>query len=121
LEYDSEIVIESKTAPGVRFAIARMSFGRRIDLTRRIWELAGRAECLQAGEAAREKLQAALLANEVVRIYVSWGLRRVEGLLIDAQPATPELVIASGPEPLVREIAAAIKFECGLTDEERKN
>lgn len=121
MEYESEKTVESKTVPGVRLTIARMSFGRRIELTRRIWDLAGRTEYLQAGNDAREKLEAALLAGEVDRTYLSWGLSRIEGLDIDGQPATPELLIASGPEELFREAVAAIKAECGLTEDERKN
>jgi hypothetical protein len=121
MEYESERTVESKAVPGVRFTIARMSFGRRIELTRRIWELAGRTEYLAAGNEAREKLEAALLAGEVDRTYLSWGLSRIEGLDIDGQPATPELLIANGPEELFREAVAAIKAECGLSEEERKN
>jgi hypothetical protein len=121
MDYESERISESAVLPGVKFTIARMSFGRRIELTRRIRELAARAEFLQAGDDAREKIDATLLAGEIERIYLSWGLLRVNGLTIDGLPATPELVEASGPEPLCREIVAAIRAECGLTDEETKN
>jgi hypothetical protein len=121
MDYSSEKTVESAVAPGVRFTISRMSFGRRVELTREIWGLAGRVEYLAAGDDAREKLQAALLASEIERTYLRWGLCRIEGLTIDGQPATPESAIASGPEELCREMAAAIKAECGLTDEERKN
>jgi hypothetical protein len=121
MEYASETRIESKTMPGVWFTIARMSFGRRIELTRQIWELAGKAEHLAAGGDARGKLEAALAAAEIDRVYLNWGLRKVEGLVIDGKPATPEQIIADGPEELCREAAAAIKAECGLTPEETKN
>ena len=121
MEYESERTSESASAPGVRFTIAKMSFGRRIELTRRIRDLAARAEFLQAGDNAREKIDASLLASEIEREYLGWGLVRIEGLTIDGQPATPEAVAASGPEALCREIVAAIRAECGLTDEEAKN
>jgi len=121
MEHNSERTIESQQAPGVRFTIARMSFGRRIELTRRIWELAGRAEFAAAGTGAREKLEAALLEGEIDRTYLEWGLLKIEGLTIDGGAATPELVAARGPEELSREIVAAIKAECGLSEEERKN
>lgn len=121
MNYESEKTIESQTAPGATFTIARMSLGRRIDLTRRLWELARKVECLEASDDPREKLEAALLASEIDRLYVGWGLVRVEGLILDGQPATPEALIGSGPEDACREVLAAVKAECGLTDEERKN
>ncbi len=121
MNYLSEKTVESSAAPGVCFTIARMSFGRRVELTQRIWELAGKVEYLRAGEDPRERLQAALLTSEVERAYLSWGLLRVHGLTIDGEAATPELVTERGPQELCREIVGAIKAECGLSDEERKN
>ncbi len=121
MEYASEKRIESQALPGVRFTIARMSFGRRVELTRRIWELAGRVEHLEAGGDARGKLEAALVAAEIDRVYLSWGLRRIEGLTVDGEQATPDLVAEQGPEGLCREVVAAIKAECGLTAAETKN
>jgi hypothetical protein len=121
MEYRSEVEIESESVPGVRFRIARMSFARRMELIRRIRELAARAEFLEAGGGAEEKLDAALLAREVDRAYLSWGLMGVTGLDVDGEPATPETLIERGPEVLANEIAAAVKRECGLTAEERKN
>jgi hypothetical protein len=121
MDYQSETTVESKTAPGVRFTIARMSLARRIELTRRIWELAAKVEHLEAGSEPREKLQAAVLAGEIDRVYLSWGLRGIEGLTVDGEPATPETAIARGPEELCREMVAAIKSECGLNAEETKN
>jgi hypothetical protein len=121
MEHQSEITFEAKCAAGVRYTIGRMSFGRRLELTRRIWELAGRAEFNGGGAETAEKLEAALLEGEIDRTYVEWGLLRLEGLTIDGQTATPGLLMAQGPEHLCREIVAAIKAECGLNEEERKN
>ena len=121
MEYESERRFEAKAIAGASFTIARMSFGRRIELTRRSWGLAGKTEVLESGSEPREKLEAALLASEIDRVYLSWGLLKIDGLTVDGQAATPELLIAAGPEELSREILAAIKSECGLTDEERKN
>ncbi len=121
MDYRSEKTLDSKCAPGVRFTIARMSFSRRIELTHRIWELAKKAEYLKAGSDPKEKLEAALVAGEIEQAYVSWGLLGVEGLAVDGQKATPELLMAAGPEELTREIIGAIKAECGLTSEETKN
>jgi hypothetical protein len=121
MQYESEKTIESGRAPGVKFTIVRMSLGRRIELTRRVWELARKVECLEAGDDPREKLEGALLACEIDRLYLGWGLVRVEGLTLDGQPATPEKLIAAGPEELCREVLASVRAECGLTEEERKN
>ncbi len=121
MDYESEKTAEAVSAPGVRYTIGKMSLGRRIELTRRIWELAGKVECLEAGADPRDKLEAAALTAEVERLYLRWGLKRVEGLKVDGVEAAPELLAESGPEDLCREIVAAIKRECGLTDEERKN
>ena len=38
-----------------------------------------------------------------------------------AQPATAESLIESGPEELFKEALAAVKAECGLSENERKN
>jgi hypothetical protein len=121
MEYASEKRIESQALAGVWFTIARMSFERRIELTRRIWELAGKVEHLEAGGDAHGKLEAALVAAEIDRVYLSWGLTKVEGLTLDGAEATPELVAARGPEALAREAVAAIKAECGLNADEIKN
>ncbi len=121
MQYASTVTLSSKVMEGVRFTIARMSFGRRIELTRRIRELGRKLEYLEAGEDLKEKIEATLLTQEVERLYLEWGLRGIEGLEIDGRPATPETVIAEGPEELCREIVAAIRSECGLSEEERKN
>jgi hypothetical protein len=52
---------------------------------------------------------------------VEWGLAELEGLSIDGQAATVELLIDKGPEELVDEIVSALQAEIGLSEEERKN
>jgi hypothetical protein len=121
MEYTSFETIDSTVAPGVSYTVARMSFGRRVDLTRRIRELAARKEFVEAGDAPNEKMEAALLASEIDRIYVLWGLKEVAGLELDGLPATPESLATSGPEDLFREALAAVKHQCGLAEAERKN
>ena len=121
MTYSSYEIVDSKVAAGVSFKVARMSFGRRVELTRRIRELALRKEFLQAGETPDEKMDAALLASEIDRIYLLWGLKEVTGLELDGAPASPESLAANGPENLLREALSAIKKQCGLTDDERKN
>lgn len=107
--------------PGVCFTIVRMSFGRRVELVRQIRELAGKVEFLEAGKDAGEKIEAALLASEIDRLYLLWGLVKIEGLELDGQAATPETLVRAGPECLCREILAAVKGELGLSEDERKN
>jgi len=121
MDYTSFETIDSAKAPGVTYTIVKMSFGRRVELTRRIRELAARREFAEAGDTANEKMEAALLASEIDRIYLLWGLKEVTGLELDGQPATPESLAASGPEELFREALAAVKQQCGLTEVERKN
>ena len=121
MEYTSFETIDSAVRAGVSYTIAKMSFGRRVELTRRIRELAARKEFAEAGESPNEKMEAAMLAAEIDRIYLLWGLKEVTGLELDGQAATPQLLAASGPEDLFREALAAIKQECGLSESERKN
>ncbi len=121
MDYASTVTIQSKVSEGVTYTIARMSFGRRIELTRRIRELGRKVEFLEAGDDIREELEATLLASEVERLYLEWGLREIGGLQIDGEEATIEALISDGPEGLCKEIVIAIKSECGLSEEERKN
>src|SRR5436305_13791474 len=109
MRYEDRTRIESKLIAGVHFIVERMSFGRRIELTRRIRELAERVEFLSAGESPKEKLDAALLTAEIERTYVLWGLSEVGGLELDGTPATPESLVSDGPEELFREALDAVK------------
>ena len=119
--YASESVVESRTVPGVKFTIAKMSFGRRVEVMRRIRELARRAEFLAAGEDSGNKMDAALLRAEIERLHVAWGVKAISGLAVDALVAGPELLTEAGPEELFREALAAVRKETGLNPEERKN
>jgi len=121
MEYTSFETIGSTVAAGVSYTVAKMSFGRRVELTRRIRELAARKEFMEAGDTPNEKMEGALLASEIDRIYLLWGLKEVTGLELDGLPATPESLAASGPEALFREALAAVKQQCGLAEAERKN
>src|SRR5262245_47333292 len=108
MNYQSWVEMESQTTPGVTFVVTKMSFGRRIELTRRLREIAQKVEFLEAGDE-REKIDAALLTSEIDRLYALWGLREVRGLELDGAPATPETLAACGPEDLFREAVAAVK------------
>lgn len=105
---------------GVRFALRRVSLGQRMELAKRIMELTVQHDFLKAGGPA-DQLQAALSDLLVSKLYIEWGLAQVEGLTIDGQTATAELLIEKGPEDLASEIIAALKQEAGLNEEERKN
>jgi len=119
--YASEVVVESRLVPGVTFTIAKMSFGRRVELMRRVRELARRMEFLAAGKEAGDRMDAALQHAEIERLYVTWGVRAVSGLAVDGRVAGPELLTEAGPEGLFREALAAVRKETGLSEEERKN
>ena len=111
---------ESRTMSGTRFAIKRISLSERIELTGRARELTLRYEFLKSGDAS-DQLEAALADLLVKKLYLEWGLVEIEGLFIDQQPATPELLIEKGPEELTDEIIAVLQAEIGLSEEERKN
>ena len=119
--YTSETVVDSGAVPGVRFTIAKMSFGRRVELMRRVRELARRTEFLAASEDLNDKMDAALLQAEIERVYVRWGVKKVSGLAVDGVVAGPDLLAEAGPEALFREALAAVRRETGLSEEERKN
>jgi hypothetical protein len=119
--YESVISIESKAVQGVRFAIHRISFGRRMELSRRVRELSRKAEFLDAGTEMHEKIEASILAQEIDAMYLHWGLLSIEGLIIDGEPATTAGLLEKGPEDLTREVVGAIKQQCGLSEPETKN
>ena len=121
MTYESVVEIDSRVAPGVSFTVAKMSFGRRVELMRRIRELARQMEFLEAGSQPGEKMDAGLFRAEIDRLYLSWGLRAVSGLVLDGVEASPSLLFEAGPEELVREALGAVRAQTGLTDEERKN
>jgi hypothetical protein len=120
-KYSSETLVKSRAVPGVTFAIGKMSFGRRVELMRRVRELARQAEFTAAGTEAGDKMDAALLQAEIDRTYVLWGVRSVTGLTVDGAAAGPELLAEAGPEEVFREALAAVRKETGLSEEERKN
>src|SRR3954452_8116233 len=121
MEYNSVAVVESRVREGVRFRVARMSFGRRVELMRRVRELARKVEFLEAGTSPGERMDAGLLRAEIDRMWLLWGLEGVSGLRVDGVDATPEIVLERGPEDLYGEALAAVRAQTGLTDAERKN
>lgn len=118
---ESSAWFDAETHAGVRYRIARMSLGRRIELARRIREIGRRMEFLEAGGDTREKLEAAVLQGEIDRAYLEWGLEEIDGLEIDGAPAITATLIERGPLELAMEIVRRIRAECGLSEQERKN
>ncbi len=119
--WNSRKVVASEERPGVELVIARMTFGRRIELMREVRDLAVRLEYFEAGQDAKNGMEASLLGAEIDRLYIRWGLEEIRGLELDGVPATAESLIAIGPEELFLEALAAVKAECGLLENERKN
>jgi hypothetical protein len=107
--------------PGVHFTLRRMSLGRRIELACGVRDLLARLEFHEAGKSLDDQVSAAILSAEVDAVYLRWGIVSLEGLTIDAQPASCEDLIAAAPENLTREIVTRIKNECGLSEPEIKN
>ena len=121
MEYLSSIERQSEAMPGVTLVIAKMSFGRRVELMRQVREIARRVEFLEAGSDPKEKIEASVRALEIEHLYVRWGLKEVRGLRIDGAEASPQSLAEAGPEEVFREALAAVKAECGLSESERKN
>ncbi|HYM09895.1 MAG TPA: hypothetical protein VEU62_04150 [Bryobacterales bacterium] len=123
MQYESTVETRSEKIPGVRFTVERMSFGRRLELIRQLKGWLGRLEFVKAGDPSgpEQQAEAALVAGEIDRIYLRWGLRGIEGFAIDGEAVTPENLMEKGPEELVREILDAIRREAGLSETERKN
>lgn len=119
--YESVLAIRSKSMPAVTFAVKRVSFGRRMDLSRRARELSRKAEFLGAGSQLGEKIEAGILTQEIDAMYLAWGLVKIQGLTIDGETATADSLLEKGPEELTREVVDAIKAQCGLSEVERKN
>ena len=112
--------INSKTVPGVRFAVREPSLDTRIALVKRLQELTRKNEFLAAGDDM-DRLELSLAELLLQRELVLWGLLEITGLRIDGKRPDGEVILRHGPEELAVEIAATVKSRCGLSDEERKN
>lgn len=121
MNYQSTVTIDSRTCPGVRFVVLRPSLAKRAEITARVRQLLAELEYRAAGETMEDRLAAAELESRIDALYIEWGLVRMEGLRIDGEECSARLLIEKGPEELAREAAAAIRHECGLSGEERKN
>jgi hypothetical protein len=111
---------QSRSLPGVKYAIRRITLAQRIELARRARELAGQNEYLRTGDAV-DQLEATMGDLLVEKLYLDWGLAEVTGLSIDGTAVSAADVIQRGPERLTHEIAQTLRSYLVLTDEERKN
>jgi hypothetical protein len=119
-EYSSVVWRNSNTYKNVRYAVRKMSLSQRIEMAERIQEMGSKYEFLKAGDAL-EKAEAHLADLLVRKLYIEWGLGAVEGLIIDGEKASVELLIEKGPEALCDEIVSSIRTELEISEEERKN
>src|ERR1017187_6339787 len=119
--WQSSRIVESKAMPGVEIVIARMTFGRRLELMKRVRDLAAKLEYFEAGRDERNRIEASLLGGQLDRLYLEWGLEEIRALELDGEPDTSGSLIEGGPEELLQESLRAIKAECGLDEHERKN
>ena len=109
-----------KARPGVEYVVLRMTFGRRIELMRRVRDLAARLEYFEAGRDAKNGMEASLLGAEIDRLYIRWGVRRDSRARSRRSAGDVEALIESGPEDLFFEALTAVKAECGLDGERKK-
>ena len=90
MNYESVEQVESKIAAGVTFLISRMSFGRRMDLMKRVRDLAREAAFRAAGAQAAGQLPAQLApALHVQRLVDGLVAHMHHGIAreLDPQPA----------------------------------
>jgi hypothetical protein len=121
MDWNTRIVITSQAHPEVDLILSRMTFGRRLELMRRVRDLAVKLEYFQAGTDERHRMEATIVAAEIDSLYVRWGVEEVRGLQIDGASATVEALIERGPEDLFLEALAAVRAQCGLGEAEVKN
>lgn len=119
-EYSSVVWRDSNTYKNVRYAVRKMSLAQRIEIAERIQALSSKYEFLKTGDTL-EKAEAHLADLLVRKLYLQWGLASLEGLVIDGEKCSVELLIEKGPESLCEEIIISIREELELSEDERKN
>lgn len=120
-QYENAVWHASRTRPGVRYQVLRMSLLRRHRLLLELKDLAAEQRFHAVQEGVASELAAAELRGRIDEKAIRAALVQIEGLSIGGEPATVESLLESGPEDLAYEIAAAIADESFLNEEERKN
>lgn len=121
MDYSSFVTHRSKEMAGVSFTVKKVSLGSRLELAKRIRQIGIKREFHKAGGNIEDELEVGIIENEINRVYLEWGVVKIEGLVIDGEDATVETAIGRGPERLAGEMLAAIRAELSLSEEERKN
>lgn len=121
MNYQSTKTFTSQRYSGVEFTIRRVSFGRRLELASRVRNASQALEFQKSGSGASDAIDASLTVGAIERLCLEWAVESVRGLVIDGEPADLLSLLEQGPEDLTREILDAIRSECGLSGEERKN
>lgn len=121
MNYESTLDVNSAAYPEVKYRILKPSFKRRSLLIEKVRELGRSLNFLEAGEGVADRIEAVHLQAKIDRLYLEWGLEDIQGMEIDGEPITVEILIAKGPEDLTREILVKIKGQCALSETERKN
>ena len=119
--YESAVWRTSRTRPGVRYQVLRMSLLRRHRLLLELKDLAAEQRFHAAQEGMENEIAAAELRGRIDEKAIRAALVQIAGLSIGGEPATVESLLESGPEDLAYEIAEAIADESFLNEEERKN
>lgn len=121
MNYQSTVRKESTVLPGVWFAIKKLSLSGRLNLLRLVRQEGRDLDFHSASDGMADQIRAREVTASIEAIYIRWGLSSLEGLFIDDRPADHDLLLEKGPEALCHEIAEAIRAECFLSEEERKN
>src|SRR6266852_5414626 len=83
MHYESVLKRRSESFPEISYTVRKISFGGRLELAKDIRELSRRMEFAAAGQEASDEMDASILAAEIERLYVRWGLVSLEGLAVD--------------------------------------
>lgn len=143
MKYQSTKTIQSEACDGVSFTVRKVTVRRRAELEDKQSKYRERLRALHderdplseeygatpAGFPTDKLKRLYELTQQIQRIdrdemtpeAVRHCLVSIDGLTVDDQPATLDLVLANGPDELYEEIARAVASELGLLPDERKN
>lgn len=134
MNFDPEVVHESKSLPGVKFTVRQLNQFERsrrelkvIDARARVTDLDGRRKALPEvpeNEIERAKLDREIGIEIVLNIrpvYLRAGFVSAEGLTIQGQPVTVDLLLDAGPDGFIDEVYEACHGAAGLAVDESKN